>query len=508
MNESAPQPASSVLALVEVSKQFAGVQALDNVSFDLAPGEIHALLGENGAGKSTLIKVMTGAYVPNAGHILSDGKPLSLHSPADAQAAGISTVYQEVNLLPNLSVAHNLYLGREPRRFGCIDWRTLHDRARVLLQRFHLDIDVTQPLSVYSLAIQQLVAIARGIDQSARVLVLDEPTASLDRDEVTLLFSLLRELKAQGMAIVFITHFLDQVYEISDRITVLRNGSRVGTFVKTQLPRHDLVGHMLGRELAVLEAEARDKPSATTGEPLLVASNVTSSNGLHGISFAVAKGQVLGLSGLLGAGRTEVCETLFGLASVTGGNVAIAGQAVMIHSPRQAVGHALALCPEDRKHDGIVGELSIRENLMLARQARQGWLKPVSRHEQQRLAQTMIADLQIACPNAEKAVGELSGGNQQKVVLGRWLITQPNVLILDEPTRGIDIGAHAEIIRLIRRLCAQGMTVIVASSEIEELLALCDQVVVMREKRVQAHLQGEQISEQHIMTAMASGAGT
>jgi len=497
------QAATTVLALHKISKQFAGVQALDNVSFELHAGEVHALLGENGAGKSTLIKVMTGAYTLDSGTITLNGNSIAPHSPAQAQAAGISTVYQEVNLLTNLSVAHNLFLGREPRHYGLVHRKQMHEQAKGLLKRFRLDIDVTQPLSSYSLAIQQLVAIARGIDMSARVLVLDEPTASLDHDEVELLFSILRELKSQGIAIIFITHFLDQVYAIADRITVLRNGQRVGTYVTSELPRHELVAHMLGRELEALEQKTSRAAEKSTAQTALAVSDLGAVNGVRAVSFTASKGEVLGLSGLLGSGRTEVCETLFGLSAKKQGSIEVGGKQTEISSPREAIRFALALCPEDRKEDGIVAELSIRENIILALQAKQGWLKPVSRTRQVQLAEQAVKDLQIACPHTDKAVGELSGGNQQKVVLARWLATHPDILILDEPTRGIDIGAHAEIIRLVRRLCEQGMTVIVASSEIEELVAVCDNVVVMRDFAMQAALQGEAISEQAIMAAIA-----
>lgn len=507
MNESGSQAQPAALALANISKQFACVQALDKVDFTLAAGEIHALLGENGAGKSTLVKVMTGAYPLDApfdtGTITLAGKTISPRSPADAQAAGISTVYQEVNLLPNLSVAHNLYLGREPKRFGLIHWRRLNADAAALLKRLGLDIDVRQPLSACSLAIRQLVAIARGLDLSARVLVLDEPTASLDRGEVELLFNILRELKARGMAIVFITHFLDQVYALADRITVLRNGTRVGTFITGELPRRELVAHMLGRELEALEEEAAAAEDSGAGELALQVTGLGAANGIHGVSFSARKGDVVGLSGLLGSGRTEVCESLFGLVPVTSGSIDIGNRRVHIGSPRDAIGDSLALCPEDRKAAGIVSELSIQENLILALQARRGWLKPIPRREQQRLAGQTVSDLRIACSRTEQPAGELSGGNQQKVVLGRWLATRPEILILDEPTRGIDIGAHAEIIRLVRRLCRQGMTVIVASSEIEELVAVCDKIVVMRDSTLRAELTGNQINEQAVMAAIS-----
>lgn len=492
-----------VLALNNINKSFTGVQALKDVNFELAAGEVHALLGENGAGKSTLIKVMTGAYSLDSGSITLSGKEISPRSPAEAQAEGISPVYQEVNLLPNLSVAHNLYLGREPKRFGCINWKKIASDSEALLKRFKLNIDVTQTLSSYSIAIQQLIAIARGVDCSAKVLILDEPTASLDSDEVELLFSILRELKAQGMAIIFVTHFLDQVYAVTDRITVLRNGEHVGTFETAKLPREELIAHMLGKELQELEHKKREYTDLSEVAPSLQVSELRATNGIYNISFAAHKGEALGLAGLLGSGRTEICETLFGLAHKTGGEIKINGESVNISSPAQGIRMSMGLCPEDRKLEGIIGPLSIRENIILALQAQKGWWKPIGFSEQQKIAEQAIRDFNIACPHAEKAIGELSGGNQQKVILARWLATRPAFLILDEPTRGIDIGAHAEIIKLIRKLCEQGLTVIVASSEIEELVAFSDKVVVMRDRTRVAELIGSDITENAIMGAIA-----
>lgn len=492
-----------ILALKNICKGFTGVQALQDVNFELNAGEVHALLGENGAGKSTLIKVMTGAYSLDSGSITLAGKQISPRSPADAQTLGISPVYQEVNLLPNLSVAHNLFLGREPRRFGCIHWKKIVKDSQTLLKRFKLNIDVNKSLSSYSIAIQQLIAIARGVDCSAKVLILDEPTASLDNDEVELLFSILRELKTQGMAIVFVTHFLDQVYAVSDRITVLRNGSYIGTFDTALLPRPQLIAHMLGKELQELEHKKRRSADAAEAIPSLQVEGLNADNGIHNVSFAAHKGEALGLAGLLGSGRTEICETLFGLATKTGGEIRINNAISNVSSPAQAIKFSMALCPEDRKIEGIIGPLSIRENIILALQARRGWWKPVPLSEQTKIAEQAIKELNIVCPHAEKAIGELSGGNQQKVILARWLTTKPAFLILDEPTRGIDIGAHAEIIKLIRKLCAEGLTVIVASSEIEELVAFSDKVVVMRDRSSVAELVGDDISEHAIMGAIA-----
>ncbi len=492
---------SEVLQLKNISKHFAGVHALAGVNFSLVEGEVHALLGENGAGKSTLIKVMTGAYSLDSGEIRLNAKKIQPGSPADAQAVGISPVYQEVNLLPNLSVAHNLYLGREPKRFGCIQWKKIHRDAANLLKRFKLDIDVTRSLASYSVAIQQLVAIARGVDCSAKVLILDEPTASLDSDEVALLFDILRELKASGMAIIFVTHFLDQVYALCDRITVLRNGKLVGTYACATLPRPQLVAHMLGKELQ--EIESQPAKTRDQNETLLEVKNLQTREGLQHASFKASKGEALGLAGLLGSGRSELCEALFGLAQRRDGEIKFNGQALHLGKPAEAIKLHFALCPEDRKQEGIIAELSIRENIILALQARNGWWRAMTLQAQKKLANQYIQDLNIVCPHAEKALGELSGGNQQKVILARWLCTQPQLLILDEPTRGIDIGAHAEIIKLIRELCSQGLTLIVASSEIEELLAFSHKVLVMRDRRSHSVVEGEQLNEADLLRAIA-----
>ncbi len=492
-----------LLQLHQIEKRYPGVKALDGVDFQLRAGEIHALLGENGAGKSTLVKVMTGALQGDGGSMTFLGSPLSLHSTAQAQAAGISTVYQEVNLLPNLSVAHNLYLGREPKKFGLIDWPRINRQSVAVLKRFALDIDVTRPLSSYSVAVQQLVAIARGVDMSAKVLVLDEPTASLDADEVSQLFTVMRELKARGIGIVFITHFLDQVYAVCDRITVLRNGGLVGEFETASLPREQLVSHMLGKELEAQAHRPGARQQRATGATLLDLQAVAVRGQLQATNLTVGRGEAVGLAGLLGAGRSEVCRAVFGVDRISAGQLAFEGQTRKFHQPADAIAAGLALCPEDRKSSGIIGPLSIRENIALALQARMGWWKPMSRARQQQLADRFIAELQIATPDANKPIEQLSGGNQQKVILARWLATSPKLLVLDEPTRGVDIGAHAEILKLIKQLCDQGMSLLVTSSELGELVAFSDRVAVMRDRRKVAEIAGDQISEGALMRAIA-----
>ncbi|WP_417357147.1 sugar ABC transporter ATP-binding protein [Gallaecimonas pentaromativorans] len=491
-----------LLALTGIEKAFPGVKALQGVNLRLFAGEVHALLGENGAGKSTLVKVMTGAYQKDAGHIRLGGTEITPASTKDAQDLGIATVYQEVNLLPNLSVAHNLFLGREPKRFGLVHWRKMAADARALLAQFKLDIDVTAPLNHYSVAVQQLIAIARGVGMDAKVLVLDEPTASLDAGEVAMLFSILEKLKKDGIAIVFITHFLDQVYAVSDRITVLRSGTLVGEYLTRDLPRTKLIEAMLGAELQSMTghqgAAAADMP-----ELLFEMRQVSAARSIDGVTLSVGRGEAVGLAGLLGSGRTEVCRAAFGIDALSRGEMVLAGERLKLTGARDAIRAGIALCPEDRKADGIIGPLSIRENIILALQARLGWWRYISPAKQQALAEDFIKKFKVATPNAAKAIGELSGGNQQKVILARWLATDPQLLILDEPTRGIDIGAHAEILKLIKTLCKDGMSLLVASSELEELVAFANRVVVMRDRKKVAELKGEEISEQRIMHAIA-----
>ncbi len=491
------------IELLGVSKSFPGVRALENVELRLNAGEVHALLGENGAGKSTLIKIMTGAVPRDAGEIRLDGRPVQIGTTADARALGISTVYQEVNLIPTMTVTKNLTLERQPRRFGLISWRRARALARQRLKRLNLEIDTEKPLGSYSVAIQQLVAIARALEDDTRVLVLDEPTASLDATETELLFQIVRDLKASGIAIVFITHFLDQVYQIADRISVLRNGRLVGTGPTAELPRLKLISLMLGRELGTVEAHLASHASLASGEPVLAAKGLGRRRTMAPFDLSLRAGEVVGLAGLLGSGRTETAKLLFGAIRPDSGELVLDGKPVPHNSPRQSLRSGVAFCPEDRKAEGLLGELSVRENIMLALQTKRGWLRRLGRDEQKRLAQEMIKALAIATPDAEKPVGQLSGGNQQKVVLARSLASQPKVLILDEPTRGIDVGAHADVVRLIRRLCSEGLALLVASSELDELVAVSDRVAVLRDRRKVGEMAGADITRENIIRTIA-----
>lgn len=488
-----------------IGKSFLGNTALDNVDFSLLRGEVHALLGENGAGKSTLIKILTGVYKRDQGTIRLDGHEISPVDVAHAQSLGIGTVYQEVNLLENLSVAENLFLGRQPRRFGMVDRRAMREQSRALLARYGLNIDVDALLSSYSVAVKQIIAIARAVDLSGKVLVLDEPTASLDAQEVEMLFTVLRQLRSEGLGIVIITHFLNQVYAIADRATVLRNGKLVGTRNLRDLPRLELISMMLGREFEFLTHEAA--PVQVEEQDAAPAAFRFEGYGKRGsvapFDLKVRPGEVVGIAGLLGSGRTETAFLLFGIDQPDSGQALVDGQTVSLTSPKAAIAQRFGFCPEERKTDGIIGDFSIAENIALALQGRQGWAKPISHKAQLELAQDYIRSLDIRPPDPHRPIKFLSGGNQQKAILARWLATEPRLLILDEPTRGIDIGAHTEILKMIERLCEQGMSLVVISSELEELTAVAHRVIVLADRQHVAELSGSQITADNIMQAIA-----
>lgn len=488
-----------------LSKSFGNVDALIDVDFTLREGEVHALLGENGAGKSTLIKLITGVHKPDFGQILLNGSVIEVNNPNDAQKIGISPVYQEINLIPTLSVAENIYLGRQPMRAGFINTGEMNEKARVMLQNYYLNIDVTRTLSSFSIAVQQLVAIARGIDMSAKVLILDEPTASLDRKEVEILFEVIRTLKDKGIGIILITHFLNQVYEISDRITVLRNGRKVGEHKTQDLPRVELIANMLGHDLyeQLGQSESNGNSVDKEGDVFIEVQNLARKGLIEPINLTIKKGEAVGLAGLLGSGRTETALLLFGIKNHDQGQVLVNGNPINLNNPRQAIQHGFALCPEDRKSEGIIGSLTVRENIVLALQAKRGWFDYVSRSQQDELTAEMIKALQIHPPDPELPAGQLSGGNQQKLILARWLVSNPEFLILDEPTRGIDVGAHAEIIALIKRLCKEGISLLVISSELAEIVDYSDRVIVLRDRQQVKELIGEDINENAIMKAIA-----
>ncbi|MBL7257563.1 sugar ABC transporter ATP-binding protein [Actinoplanes sp. LDG1-01] len=497
-----------VLQMTGIRKVFPGVVALDGVDFRLLPGEIHALMGENGAGKSTLIKVLTGVYDIDGGQIELAGEQVRFTGPLQAQQAGISTVYQEVNLCPNLSVAENIFIGREPRRFGRIHWSEMRKRAHTSLARLDLDIDVSAQLDSYSLAIQQMVAIARATDVgNTKVLILDEPTSSLDASEVEQLFAVMRRLKDENVAILFVSHFLDQVYEIADRMTVLRNGRLIGEYRTAELPQMQLVSKMIGKDLEALEQieeHAREAPRQET--KIIEAKGLGRTGSIAPFDLTIHAGEVVGLAGLLGSGRTELARLLFGADRPDSGELDVDGTPAKFHSPRDAMTKGIAFSSENRRTEGIIGELTVRENIILALQAARGWTRPIPRRRQDELVDKYVKALQIRPADPERLVRDLSGGNQQKVLLARWLITEPRLLIIDEPTRGIDVGAKAEIQRLVAELADGGMAVLFVSAELEEVLRLSHKIEVLRDRRlVEELVNTDDVDADRIMQTIASG---
>lgn len=501
-----------VLSMKRITKVFPGVKALSTVDFRLFKGEVHAIMGQNGAGKSTLVKVLTGVHQQDSGEILLEGRPIRPDSPLAAQKLGISTVYQEINLCPNLSVAENIFAGRQPIRFGGIDWKEMARRSEEILKRLNLVIDVTQILSSYSIAIQQLVAIARVLDVSSKILILDEPTSSLDETEVEQLFKVIRSLRDEGLAIIFITHFLDQTYQIADRITVLKNGEFVGEYKTETLPKLDLVARMLGKELSefsyAAEKDQRKRPLAPAekdAKNLLTVKDLGLRGSIAPFGLHLNEGEVLGLAGLLGSGRTEMARLIFGIDGANQGEIQVKGKKTVIKSPQSAMTAGMGFCSEDRKNEGIFGELTVRENIILALQAKNGVFKHLTTRRQLEIADEMIKSLAIATPSANNRASQLSGGNQQKVMLARWLATNPIILILDEPTRGIDVGAKLEIMELILDLSREGMGVIFISSEFEEVVRCSSRIAVLKDKVKIAELDGEKLNETSIMQTIAGG---
>ena len=477
-----------VLKMENIHKSFPGVRALQGVDFSLCEGEIHALMGENGAGKSTLIKVLTGVYGKDEGSIYLKGhdKPVSIKSPQDAQELGISTVYQEITLCPNLSVAENMYIGRTKGMLQ--DWKSMNEGADKILKSLDIPTDASEQLANCSIAVQQMVAIARAVDMDCKVLILDEPTSSLDEQEVEKLFKLMRDLKSRGVGIIFVTHFLDQVYEVCDKITVLRDGKLVGQYEIKDLPRVQLVAKMLGKELDDMEAE-----------------QLVSNAGIKPFNFHIKKGEVNGFTGLLGSGRSECVRAIFGADRVLGGTVKMKGKKVKITKPIDAMRHGIAYLPEDRKVDGIVGDLSVRDNIILAQQVLRGFFKPFSKAEANKIAEKYIELLDIKTASADTPIKSLSGGNQQKVILARWLFTHPEYLILDEPTRGSDVGTKVGIEKLVLELAAEGMSVTFISSETDEMLRTCSRLIVMRDRKVVGELTGRDLTQAKIMSTIAGG---
>ena len=496
----------SLLQMRHIMKRFPGVLALNNVDFTLRKGEIHALMGENGAGKSTLIKILTGVYQMDGGEIKVEGENVTIRSPQDAQKGGISTVYQEITLCPNLTVAENMYIGRT--KGALTDWRMMNSSAGRLLEELGIPVSPKEQLGNCSIAVQQMVAIARAVDMDCKVLILDEPTSSLDEQEVQKLFNLMRDLKKKGVGIIFVTHFLEQVYEVCDRITVLRDGKLVGEYVIEDLPRVQLVSKMLGKDfddMADIKTEGDADRIDLSELPVYQANNLTGTTGIKPFDFEIHAGEVNGFTGLLGSGRSESVRAIFGADRVVGGTVKMHGKTVRIRKPLDAMKHGISYLPEDRKLDGIVGDLSVRDNIILALQVMKGFFRPFSRAQAERFADYYIKLLNIKTASQDTPIKSLSGGNQQKVILARWLLADPVYLILDEPTRGIDVGTKVEIQKLVLKLAAEGKSVTFISSEIDEMIRTCSRLIVMRDGKVVGELKGDDLNQNKIMATIAGG---
>jgi monosaccharide-transporting ATPase len=497
-----------LLSMRGIDKRFAGIPALSGASLEVEPGEVHALIGQNGAGKSTMIKVLTGYHRRDAGSVEFLGKPFEVSTPQQAQAGGISTIYQEINLVPLRSVTENICLGRETRRMGLLDWRAMHAEAEGLLRRFRVKLDVRRPLMDFSTATQQMVAIARAIAFSARLVIMDEPTSSLDEQEVAVLFTVIRQLKSEGVSVIFVSHKLDELYEVCDRVTVMRDGSTVRTARMTDITKLELVSQMLGRDFSKVEghATAFSRPSRDGSGPVVVeGKSLASGQVVQDVSFQLRQGEIASFAGLLGAGRTETARLIFGADQPRAGTLSLQSRPYAPASPRDAIDAGLGFVSEDRKLEGIVPEMSVAENMTLALLPRITKNGVVDERRQREIVTRFIKELGIKCSGPSQKIRELSGGNQQKVLLARWLAMDPKILILDEPTRGIDVGAKGEIQRLIRSLSDSGLTVLMISSELEEVAEGADRVYVLRDGRTVLEIAGEDITEERILAAMAQG---
>ncbi|MBR6008739.1 MAG: sugar ABC transporter ATP-binding protein [Clostridia bacterium] len=495
-----------ILTMRGICKQFPGTKALNNVDFTLRKGEIHALMGENGAGKSTLIKVLTGVYLKDSGSIrIGDStKEARITSPKSAQKAGISTVYQEITLCPNLTVAENIYIGRTKSPFT--NWSGYNKKATKLLSSLNIPARAKQELTQCSLAVQQMVAIARAVDMKCKVLILDEPTSSLDEKEVEMLFGLMRDLKARGVGIIFVTHFLEQVYKISDRITVLRNGELVGEYATSELPQVELIAKMMGKDLKDLKDIDQIGHKSVGSDEIVYKAEGLASSESKPFDFDIKRGEVNGFTGLLGSGRSECVRAIFGADHVLGGKVSVKGEPARIASPHDAMKHGIGYLAEDRKRDGIIADLSVQENLILALQVMKGFFKPMSKAQAKRFTEEYVKALQIKTASLDTPIKSLSGGNQQKVILARWLLTHPDYLILDEPTRGIDVGTKLEIQKLVLKLAEEEhMSITFISSEIEEMLRTCSRLIVMRDRNIVGELSGDKLTQAHVMNTIAGG---
>ncbi|MBM7551886.1 sugar ABC transporter ATP-binding protein [Thalassobacillus pellis] len=499
-----------MLRMESITKKFPGVMALKGVSFEVYPGEIHALMGENGAGKSTLIKILTGVYQRDGGNVLFDGKKVNFKTPLEAQEGGISTIYQEVSLIPNLTIAENVMLGREPKtKWGSIDWKKVYKEAEIILSSLGITVDVKKSVNEYSTAIQQMVSIARSVSMKAKLVIMDEPTSSLDDKEVEVLYKVMNQLKAQGIAIIFVSHRLEEIYKMCDKISVLRDGSYIGTWKTSELQQESLIARMIGkseREVASLsdKREALDK----SGESVLIQlEGVKQGNKVRNVHFSLHQGEILGLAGLLGSGRSEVAKIIAGIDGKEEGTLQIHGKEVNLYNTKQAIQKGVAILTENRKTEGIIPNMSVRENITLACLPKISKFSFISKRKQAKLVDQYIRRLGIKTPNPEQKIKNLSGGNQQKVLLARWLALNPDLLILDEPTRGIDIGAKAEIHSLMDELSANGLSLLIISSEFDELIQNTDRIIVLKDGVRVGELQGEERTQDNIMAVIANEGG-
>jgi galactofuranose transport system ATP-binding protein len=499
--------ATPLLAMRSMNKAFAGIPALSDASLEVGAAEVHALIGQNGAGKSTMIKVLTGYIGRDSGEMIFEGASFEARSPQDAQRKGISTIYQEINLVPFRSITENICLGRESRRYGLLDWTAMHEEARGLLARFKMDVDVRQPLLRFNTATQQMVAIARAIGFKAKLVIMDEPTSSLDEREVAVLFEVIRQLKADGVSVIFVSHKLDELYEVCDRVTIMRDGRTVRVAGMSEISKLELVASMLGRDIAQVakSSTAFGDRHGRIGDVVLSAENLSAGHKVQDVSFSVRRGEIAGFAGLLGAGRTETARLVFGADAKRSGTLMLDGQKISPREPIDAIRAGIGFTPEDRKAEGIVPDMAVAENLILALMPLLAKAGILDEAKQRAVVEKFIKRLGVKCSGPDQKIRELSGGNQQKVLLARWLAMNPKLLILDEPTRGIDVGAKAEIQNLIKELADQGLAVLMISSELEEVLEGSDRVFVLREGRSVAEFPHAEASESAVMTAMAHG---
>jgi ribose transport system ATP-binding protein len=486
----------TVLQMRQIRKTFPGVVALDNVDFELRRGEVHILLGENGAGKSTLMKILSGAYQKSAGQIVFDGAEVEIKNPKHAQSLGISTVYQEFNLIPHLPIGENIFLGREPVRFaGVIDRRAILEEAKSALTALGLTIDPRRLVKNLRVAEQQMVEVAKALSLDARILIMDEPTAALTEHEIRELFATIRKLKEKGVAIVYISHRMEELFEIGDRVTVLRDGRSVGTYDVSEMSKSELIRLMVNRDLT----ELFPKEHASRGPEVLRVENLCTKGGLKDITFSLHKGEVLGVAGLLGAGRTELARAIFGLDHISSGSIYVNGVAQKMSSPRSAIKSGLGFLTEDRKSQGLVLPLSVERNLCLSSVDKFSNWGVMNAKEERAAARRYTEELRIKTPSLDQKVVFLSGGNQQKVVLSKWLCSEAEVFIFDEPTRGVDVGAKAEIYQLMNRLTAAGVAIMMISSEMLEVLGMSDRIMVMRGGRIAGEFSAKESTQERIL---------